>query len=113
MPGALELRREDVTHDPLPVDQVGHPAREHTERPGYAVAGAERSVGVADQAEREPVAGGESPMRRVRVGADADHLGTNLAERLVAVAERARLGRAERRVVFGVEEEDDIRLATV
>ncbi len=77
-------------------------------RPRTAPQGA---VGVAQQEEREPVPPGERPVRLDRVRADADHLSAGLAERLVAVAERARLGRAAGRVVLGVEEEDDLGLA--
>src|SRR2546427_19569 len=52
-------------------------------------------------------------MRRLGVGADADHLGAGVLEVLVLVAEGARFLRAARRVVLRIEVEDDRLLAAV
>src|SRR5437899_9950733 len=52
-------------------------------------------------------------MRRLGVGAHADHLGAGVLEVLVLVAEGARFLRAARRVVLRIEVEDDRLLAAV
>ena len=88
------------------------PPRDQAERLRHAISGPERAVGVAQEQVREPVPGGEGPVRFARVGADRrSPLGPGLAEGLVLVAERAGLGRAAGRVVLRVEEEDHVRPA--
>src|SRR5437016_13158433 len=52
-------------------------------------------------------------MRRLGVGADADHFGAGVLKVLVLVAEGARFLRAARRVVLRIEVEDDRLLAAV
>ena len=52
-------------------------------------------------------------MRRDVVGADAENLGTAVAKNVVGVTELAGLGGATRRIVLGIEVEDDRPAAEV
>src|ERR1017187_2338871 len=98
-----KLRREDALDDSVFVDQIGRTARDEAERFGHAITRSDRSIGIAQEDERQSKPLSEPPMRIRRVGADADDLGTRVAEVLEAIAERTGLGRTDGGVVPGVE----------
>src|SRR3989475_766857 len=106
-----ELRRVSVPDHARPVDHVCHPARHEAQRPLLPVELAHGAAPVGQEQERQLLARGEPLVRTHGIRAHADHLGTLGGERLVAVAERARLECAPRRGVFGVEVEHDALLA--
>ena len=93
------------------VDHVGDPAGEEPERGRHPIGLADPAALVGQQRERQPVLAREARMLVRRVGADPDHLGPGVGERLVVVPERARLGGAAAGVVLGVEVQDDHPLA--
>jgi GNAT superfamily N-acetyltransferase len=93
------------------VDYVGDPAGEQAEHGRHPVGLADAAALVGQQRERQPVLAREAGVPVRRVGADPDHLGPGVGERLVAVAEGARLGGAAGGVVLGVEVQDDHPLA--
>ena len=103
--GRLELGRKHVADDALCIDQIGRPTRDEPKRPRYPIARPHRAIPVAQEPKREL----EPPRKAIvgsdRIRADADDLGPCLEKRLVAVAERTRLRRANGRVIPGVEEE--------
>jgi len=104
-------RVEDVPDRAGAVDHVGDPAGEQAHHGRHPVRLADPAALVGQQRERQLVAVGEGDVLVCRVGADPDHLGAGVGERLVAVTKRARLGGAARGVVLGVEVQDDHSLA--
>lgn len=74
---------------------------------GRAVGARDFARRVGEQAQGEPVVRGEFTVRLGRVGRDADHLRARRRVVLPAVAHRAHLAGADRRLVAGVEEQDD------
>jgi hypothetical protein len=107
MPVDVGHRAEDVPDRAGAVDHVGDPAGDESHHAGYPVGLPDPAALVGQQGKRQPVLAGESGVPVRRVGADPDHIGPGLGERLVAVAERARLGGAATGVVLGVEVQDD------
>src|SRR5271170_4272066 len=93
------------------VDHVGHPPGQDAERRRDPVALADLAPLVAEQREREIMVAGESGMLADRVRADPDYVGAGLGERLIAVAEGARLLGAAGSLVLGVEVQDDYAFA--
>src|SRR6266566_1815845 len=111
VPQGPELRGIDVSNHAASVDYIGHAAREDAQGFRHAVERAHRTLPIAQQEEREPLAGGEPPVRRHGVGADADHRGSRLGEAIIASLERAGLESASRRAVLRIEIQHD-RLLT-
>src|SRR5439155_23638727 len=68
---------------------------------------ADLTAGVAEQRERQPVPAGEALVRCDRIGAHPHDVGARRGERLVAVAERTRLGRTAGGVILGIEVQHD------
>ena len=108
-----KLRREDALDDSLLVDQIGRTARHEAKRSGHAITRSDRSAGIAQEEKRQSQPLCEPAMRVNRIGADADNLGTGVAEVLEAIAERAGLGRTDGRVVSGVEIQNDLGPASI
>jgi hypothetical protein len=104
-------RVEDVPDRAGAVDHVGDAAGEQPHHGRHPVRLADPAALVGQQRERQPVLACEAGVPIRRVGADPDHLGPGVGERLVAVAEGARLGGAAGGVVLGVEVQDDHPLA--
>lgn len=111
MPVDVGHRAEDVPDGAGAVDHVGDPAGEQPHHGRHPVRLADPAALVGQQRERQPVLAREAGVPVRRVGADPDHLGPGVGERLVAVAEGARLGGAAGGVVLGVEVQDDHPLA--
>jgi hypothetical protein len=88
------------------VDHVGDPTGDKPERGRHPVSLADPAALVGQQRERQPVLAREAGVPVRRVGADPDHLGSGVGERLIAVPEGARLGGASAGVVLGVEVQD-------
>lgn len=104
-----ELREADVTDHSPPVDDERY-APWQPERRGYSVALSDQAVLVAQQWKGELVRCGKLLVRLDRVRADADDFRSCIHEEFVAIAEGARLGGADGRVVPRVEVQDDILL---
>src|SRR5271157_1379228 len=111
VPASLQLRREDVPDHAGPVDQVRDAPGEQSQSPGNPVASADLALAVGQEQEWQTPELREAPVRSLRVGTDADHLGAGFLEHLMTVPERAGLRGAAGSVVLGIEEEDDLRLA--
>ena len=76
--------------------------RDGAEGPG------DSSLRIGDEIERESILLAEGPMRGFVLDADAEDDGPRLSERVRVLAEGASLAGATKRVVLGVEEEDDV-----
>jgi hypothetical protein len=96
-------RVEDVPDGAAAVDHVGDPAGDQAKHRRHPVALAYPPALVAHQGKRQLVMVRERGVLAGGVRADPDHLGARRREHLVAVAERACLGRAAARLVLRVE----------
>src|SRR5208337_5284101 len=88
VPASLELRREDVPDHPGLVDQVRDAPGEQSQGPGNPVASADLALAGGQEQEWQTPELRELPVRLLRVGTDADHLGTGFHERFMTVPER-------------------------
>ena len=97
-----ELRREDVAHNPLLVDNIGDAARQQSESRRDAVLLSERATGIAEQDVGQAVLHGETLVRINCVGADADYFCARIFEDFVAITKGTRLGGTAGRVVLAL-----------
>src|SRR5215470_5958881 len=107
VPVDVHHRVEDVPYRAAAVDDVRDPARYETERCRDPVSLADLPTLITEQREGQVVLARERGVPVHGVGTDADHLRARGGENLVAVPERARLGRAAGGLVLGVEVQDD------
>ena len=103
------LREEDVTHNALSVDDIGHAPRQ-SESCGHPIALSDDAPHVAQQDEREPVLFGESLVGLQRIGADPDHFRSSVLEDLVVVPKGPGLVSTDGSVIPRIEVQHDIRL---
>lgn len=89
-----------VDDDDAPGGAAGQPTFHPVKRRDFA-------VGIGKQPERQLVLLGKALVRFDRIGRDADDLGTGRLILRPMVADRAKLRRANGRVIAGIEQQDD------
>src|SRR5689334_21739374 len=107
-----ELRKEDVAHNSLPVDDVRHPTGQPKGR-WRSIARSDCAARVTHQSEGKSVLLGEPPVRFHRVGTNSYDFRPGSPDDLVAVPKGAGFLRADSRVIPRIEVEDDICLSQI
>ena len=100
-----KLCGEDLADGSCLIDDVSDPSRQEPHRLRNGKCIAQRAIRVADQGERKLVLPRERAMTLLAIAADADHIRPRVDELIVRVAKGTGFLSANRRAVFGVEEQ--------
>jgi hypothetical protein len=97
-----KLRGEDVTNDPLFVDDIGHTPGYEPESCGNTIGLSHFSPEITQQNERQAVFIRKPQMRLLGVGAYADDFSASLLKDFITIPKRARLSSAASSIIFGL-----------
>lgn len=102
-----ELRAEAMADQTVLVDDKGDATGQQSEGLFDAKGLRNLAIGITEQREGEAVFGGKLLVRFDRILADSNHFGAGIAKIFVLITKGAGLGGAARRVISGIEINDE------
>jgi hypothetical protein len=103
----IKLGIKDVPDNSLLVDDVSHATGKYKQGGGYAIELPDSIVRIAEEGEGKSIFSSKLLVGCRVIGANANYFRSRFLKDFVAVPEGTRLSSASRRIVFGIEVEDN------